>query len=243
VHKLSKPKFLNEGFTLIEMAVVLAIVGLLIGGLLVPLSVQLDLRNYNETRQKMAVIKEAIMGFAVANGRLPCPATSTVSSSSVGAGTEVCDGTTTGVVPWETLGIPELDAWNGRFSYAVTNSFIDSIISNTVSPPASCTDTPTNASFALCSAGSYSIINSDSISIGSNIPVLIISHGKNGYGAFRSDGTQVSTDDASPAELENLLTNTTFVHGTIVQSGYDDVVEWVSTNVLLNRMVTAGRLP
>ena len=65
----------QSGFTLVELTIVLIIVGLLVGSLIPPLSSRIDQRNYNETRQQLNEIREALIGFAVANGRLPRPAT------------------------------------------------------------------------------------------------------------------------------------------------------------------------
>ena len=64
-----------RGFTLIELAVVIAIVALLLGALLVPLATQIQGRNVKETRESLAEIKEALMGYAMTQGRLPCPDT------------------------------------------------------------------------------------------------------------------------------------------------------------------------
>ena len=59
------------------MAMVLMIVGLLLGGMLVPLSAQMDQRNVSDTQKTLSDIKEALIGYAIANGRFPCPASST----------------------------------------------------------------------------------------------------------------------------------------------------------------------
>lgn len=232
----------NKGFTLVEMAVVLVILALLLGGLLIPLSAQRDISVYTETRQKIELIKEAIMGYAAAHGRLPCPANPALASSAVGAGTESCT-LSAGVVPWADLGTPELDAWNGRFTYIVPTAFTDSIAAGTVSPPATCLTIPTAASFALCTEGSLNVNNSDGGSVATQVPVIVISHGKNGYGAYRSDGSQFSSAEATAHELGNLDTLSPFIYSETTQDGYDDFVDWISINVLFNRMVTAGKLP
>ncbi len=135
-----------SGFTLIELAMVLFIVSMLIGGLLLPISAQYELSGRQDTEKALANIREALIGFAVVNGRLPCPADRTIASGAAGAGLEVttgagatltcactttssgiagtganCDetnpGYVTGVVPWATLGVPEADAWKNRFTY------------------------------------------------------------------------------------------------------------------------------
>jgi len=239
---MTKTPAQNKGFTLIELAVVLVILGLLLGGLLMPLAARMDILQYNETRQKLALIKEAINGFVLANGRFPCPASPATPSSAAGSGTENC-GLAAGVVPWVTLGTPELDAWGGRFSYAVTASMQDEISANTVTPPASCTTIPASASFALCSAGSLTVNSTAGGSVALQVPAVVISHGKNGLGAYRDDGSQLSSAGASAGELQNTDGGSPFVYGETVQNGYDDFVEWISLNVLFNRMVSAGRLP
>jgi prepilin-type N-terminal cleavage/methylation domain-containing protein len=67
----------ERGFTLVELAVVVLVVGLLIGSLLVPLSTQVDQRNAADTQRRLEEAREALIGFAVANGRFPCPASNT----------------------------------------------------------------------------------------------------------------------------------------------------------------------
>ncbi|HLD09715.1 MAG TPA: prepilin-type N-terminal cleavage/methylation domain-containing protein, partial [Methylophilaceae bacterium] len=55
----------SNGFTLVEMAVVLVIVGLLLAGLLMPLSAQLDQRNTTDTQKALAEIQQALIGYAI----------------------------------------------------------------------------------------------------------------------------------------------------------------------------------
>ena len=75
----------NAGFTLVELAVALAIIGLLLGMLIVPLSTQVDQQRIGDTQRQLDLIREAVIGFAVANGRLPCPATPTTPNTTAGA--------------------------------------------------------------------------------------------------------------------------------------------------------------
>ncbi len=61
----------KEGFTLIELAMVLVVIGLLIGlgmGLIGPLTKRAKLI---ETRETVKQAKEAVLGYAVKNGYLP----------------------------------------------------------------------------------------------------------------------------------------------------------------------------
>ena len=56
---------LQKGFSLIELAIVLVIVTLLIGGLAVPLSAQIEARRIAETRKIMEEGREALLGYAI----------------------------------------------------------------------------------------------------------------------------------------------------------------------------------
>ncbi|MEN8219656.1 MAG: prepilin-type N-terminal cleavage/methylation domain-containing protein, partial [Pseudomonadota bacterium] len=64
-------KISHQGFSLVEMAVVLFIISLLIGGLLIPLSAQMDQSRLKATQQDLKNIYQALLGFALINGHLP----------------------------------------------------------------------------------------------------------------------------------------------------------------------------
>ena len=67
----------QRGFTLIELAIVMFIVALMLGGMLLPLSAQQDVRARSETTRMMNEAREALIGFAMINDRFPCPASPT----------------------------------------------------------------------------------------------------------------------------------------------------------------------
>ena len=56
-----------RGFTLIELAIVLVIMTILIGGLAMPLSAQIQARRIAETRADMQNIHDALIGYAMKN--------------------------------------------------------------------------------------------------------------------------------------------------------------------------------
>jgi len=236
----------RNGFTLTELAIVLLIVALLISGLLMPLSAQVDLRNASDTAKTLAEIREALVGYASSHpdpiGRpyLPCPDKTTV----VGAVGTPNDGqedressglcsTREGNIPWVTLGIsPQVDAWNNRFRYRVELGFSN--------------DT---AGFTLASTGSLRVcaLANCSITIGTGLPAIILSHGRNGAGAINS----LSTLNAAPTgadELQNTDGDNIYVSHTPTPVGslggeFDDIVVWLPTSILFSRMIAAGRLP
>src|SRR5215831_7208740 len=118
------------GFTLTELAVVMAIVSLLLGGLLYTLSSQTDQRNFEETRRRLDLARELVLSYAAVNGRLPCPARSSATASPVTVvGDEVIDatgncvgdavtdyyggtngGVTLGLLPARTIGFQSVDS-------------------------------------------------------------------------------------------------------------------------------------
>lgn len=226
----------HTGFTLTELAVVMVIVALLVGGMLVPLSAQKDMQYSSETKTLMSDVKDALLGYVAVHGRLPCPANPTIASGATGAGLEypsnagACSPSSEGVVPWATLGIPETDAWGRRLTYRVTDSYASEV------PGGS------NAAFSLATKGNITILASaGGAQIATQIPVIVVSHGKNGFRAYLPDGSRM---DASPDADEEANANgdTSFVSKTQTQS-YDDLVEWISPNILFNRMIVAGKLP
>ena len=113
-----------------------------------------------------------------------------------------------GVVPWATLGTPEFDAWGRRFSYRVAYVFADAIADATYASagqPVTCIPTvdpaipaPTLASFTLCSQGDITVNTRKEAdpsahtetALASNQAAVIISHGRNGYGAYTARGTK-----------------------------------------------------
>jgi prepilin-type N-terminal cleavage/methylation domain len=239
-----------NGFTLVEMAVVLVIIGLLLAGLMMPLSAQVEQRRIDETRKAMDEITQALIGFALtANGRLPCPANPTVASGTAGAGTETNTGpngscvSNPGVVPWATLGLNETDAWNRRYTYRVTGSFADGLDgagAAGATPP--CGAPRAGVSFELCSTGDNTVLAATAgATLASTIPAVIISHGPNGLGGYTSTGAQIGVSGDAD-EAENSDGDATFVSHTPTTT-FDDLVTWLSPNTLMNRMVTAGRLP
>lgn len=237
-----------EGFTLVEIAVVLVIVAILLAGIVPTLSSQMEQKNRNETKKKLEEIKEALIGYAVINGRLPCPAAPNTTgveafASGGNASNGNCANFWNGFVPASTLGLTGLDSagyivdgWNNRIRYAVTtsnaNAFTTSITSTT-----GMTLSGMNPDLVVCPTASTS---STSCSAGSPLttsaPVVIYSTGPNGS----SGGT--SADEAENPNPNSADNDRVFASHD-AGPNFDDLVVWLSLNTLLNRMVAAGKLP
>ena len=241
---------MNRGFTLIEMAVVLMIVGLLLGGMLVPLSAQMDQRNISDTQKALSEIKEALIGYAIANGRLPCPASSTSNGAESfdpggSASNGDCSNFWNGFLPAATLGITPVDsqgyavdAWNNRIHYAVTSANTYAFTTTDGMKTATLSTLAPNllvCSTASTSSTSCSVANS-SLTSSPGVPVVIYSTGKNG----KSGGT--GADEAENPNPNSVDNDRVFVSHNFTTT-FDDLVTWISPNILYNRMVAAGKLP
>lgn len=98
------------GFTLIEVAVGLVIMGLAAAGMVMVLSKQSEQRKLTETRVALAGARDALLAYVAAHGRLPCPAIagSNGQESRVAPGSPQCTAPA-GLLPAVTLGLAQLD--------------------------------------------------------------------------------------------------------------------------------------
>lgn len=237
----------GDGFTLIEVALVLLITGLLLGGLLMPFSARMASQQRQATQAQLDEAREALLGYVLATGRLPCPADPALASTQKGAGVAripPCTGNlSSGVLPWATLGLRETDAWGNRLSYRVSSDFADAIESGTwggCSPDTA----PVHASFALCSIATLDILTvSGGATLAVDVPAVIISHGANGAGAYTPQGAQTPRgSDADELENSDNGANLNYVWHPPTPR-FDDQIVWLPNPLLMSRMVAAGVLP
>ena len=237
-HSVHRPIHL-QGFTLVEMAIVLIIITLVVGGALVPLAAQIEQRQRAETQRTLDEIKEALIGYTLSHGVLPCPSNESAGIPD-GTASSSCTTIATGYIPWVTLGVNNHDAWGNLIRYAV--------------------DTKFTTTFTLQTTGSITIQTRNTagaiVNLSSAIPAVVLSLGKNGYGALSADGinqfTPATFSTNNPDEYTNKKQNsnqffsrTPTPPGTAASLGgeFDDMVLWISPNILFNRMVAAGKLP
>lgn len=240
-----------RGFSLVELAVAMVVVALVLGGLLQLTATYSATQRTRDTERLLEQAREALLGFAAANGRLPCPAQPTLASGAAGAGVERtatatgCTGGQVGVLPWATLGLPELDAWGRRFTYRVSALHARTVIARPPTqygcgtPPAL---PPTQAAFALCSPGDNQVrVSATGASLVNDAPAVIVSHGANGFGAYLPNGAllaaSANTDEAENHDNDNILVQRT------PTADYDDLSLWLPSSLLAQAMLQAGRLP
>lgn len=247
----------SEGFSLLELAVVLFILAIVLTGLLVPLAERQEGQKRQDTEYHLEQIRDAIIGYTVINGRLPCPDCACsdphnpncgssnycsdfgIAAADTNDGVEdrisgYCPGddsdSNTGNIPWVTLGIRKSDAWGNNYTYKITSTYADSPPANTggcYSP---------DMSFNLCDTGGLEIDSDDSgTALADGVVAIIVSHGGN-YDA----------DDPSSLETENLNGDELYIdsdYSRAEDAEFDDLVYWISPHTLRIKMVDAGRLP
>lgn len=101
----------QQGFTLIEIAVVMVIIGLLAGGGIPLMRSLTERKARNEAIAYLKDVRMTLMGFVEKNGRLPW-------ADSDGDGVEN-SGTAAGALPYWTLQTPPKDAYSRNLRYAI----------------------------------------------------------------------------------------------------------------------------
>lgn len=234
---------LSRGFTLTEIAVVMVIVALLIAGMMLPLAAQQDIRARQETEKTLNDIREALVGFAVANGRLPRPAVSAADGAENPA-TCANDATCFGFIPWATLGVPKSDGWGKLIRYSVTPAYANAAVTLTTvaNRTVQSRDAVGNAIYlagqAVCNTANQCV------------PAVIFSHGKLNHGttelgtALPDDSATNADEDANNNGPTNYFSRLPATDPAFPNGGeFDDLVIWLPTSILTNRLIAAGKLP
>ncbi len=254
----------QKGFTLIEIAIVLLIVSILLGYTLAMFPAQQNLKNYRAVSSKIEEIKNNLIAYAQVNGRLPCPDidadglenTIDVANNNTGAiipgGDTFIDGCVQyrGQVPYGTLGLSGdvdnngiyVDPWGEQYRYSISNvaslgAVVDLVSANAVRTVG--ISNLTASDLFICNDSAVLGGDNDCADAGSNlvageVSVVIVSTGKD------------KQTIASNIQAENLDADNVYVSNTlsgVSGSEFDDVVKWISPNILYSKMIEAGQLP
>ena len=237
--KLCRKK--QSAFTLTEMAVVLVILSLLLGGLLIPLSTQQDAKAAAETQTTLDEVRASLLGFAMSNGYFPCAAKSATDGTEDRNTTTGACNTSRGFVPWVSLSTAKADAWGRLLRYAVTPDFANSANKFTSS---------TTRRITIKSRD----INNNLVSLSNanDIPVVIFSQGKNGYLATLESGEKLpdcsngecpngngdeDANDAGNTDAGNAIFIQRQISASTASAGtFDDILVWIAPNALFYRM-------
>lgn len=250
-----------RAFTLIELAIALLVLAVLAGGLAVPLAAQLEQRRYVETRRRLDEAKEALLGFAAAHARLPCPASATSNGEeSFAPGGDASNGNCAhfydGWLPGAALGLAPLDgegfvrdAWGSRANRIRYAVFGGGSAINAVPNALTRADGMQAATLpALAAASHYLYICASGADAGASgcgpaanqltrrAAFVVLSLGANAQSSPRAGSDEARNVSGDPA----------FVHheaSAAPGAEFDDIVDWVPVHLVVNRLLTAGRLP
>jgi prepilin-type N-terminal cleavage/methylation domain-containing protein len=231
-----------SGFTLVELSIVLVIIALLAGGLLLSVGAQQEQAARSTTEKRIADAIDALIGYAAANGRLPCPAAPATTGVEAPLGGGDCTNDWNGFVPARTLSLGPtdingylLDAWDNPIRYALTtvntNSFstVNGMRTNWaggLGPDLSVCNTGVGIAGGNCANAAATLTDT--------AVAVVFSRGKNGGVA------PTSTDETANGDADRVFVAHTPTTGA---NEFDDIVAWLSPNILYNRLIAAGRLP
>ncbi len=247
----------RRGFSLVEMAVVVAILGLLLVTAMYTLSAQQQQRAREETQRRLEQAREAILGFAVANGRLPCPAGATGVEALTGA---ECT-TYVGFLPAATIAFQPvdssgfaLDSWNNRIRYAVARNISD--CSGTSTLPHFTSKVNLKANGMSCRPSDNQLLicrstqSTPAPAVGScgAVDNVVTNQGTVVVVIFSTGPNFATATGARPDEDENTDADTLFISHTPQPDGasggeYDDMMIWIPVGTLYGRLASAGLLP
>jgi prepilin-type N-terminal cleavage/methylation domain-containing protein len=216
----------HAGFSLLELAIVLFILSLLLGGLIMPLSAQREARQWRMAEHGLADLHAALLGYAILYGHLPCPDwESDERQPGYGVAAQHCATSPTkeGFLPHKSLGLENgLDPWGHRWRYRVDRQF-----ANAAAPIAIDTDFSDKDSLEVVSLEIVDLKNVRLTTDTERPVVIIYSVGPNG----KPDGENASFEAKQGR----------------YQSGpptpeFDDQVRWLARPALMSRLIAAGRM-
>ena len=250
----------SKGFTLVELAVVMAIVGLLLGGIMATLNTVAERRGWEDTQRRLDYARDLLFSFAIVNSRLPCPASGLTGDEAFATGSAAtgggsCTAPYGGYLPAKAIGFQPispsgaaLDGWGNPIRYAVSATpwglptadgrFTRKHVATDTKVAWSVSTTP--ADLVICSAATASATSCDggiSVVNANTVVAIVFSTGKNG-----------ATGGTGTNESRNLDSNALFVSRTPDSSGatggeFDDLLAWIPVGQLYGRLIAAGVLP
>ncbi|MFO1243529.1 MAG: prepilin-type N-terminal cleavage/methylation domain-containing protein [Rickettsiales bacterium] len=238
----------SAGFSLLELAVVLTIVGSMAGGMLALANKKIDQNKYDVTIERMNAIDKALTAFSKKGRLLPCPASTTAAPNTANFGvsddctagapalpgvvavnTGANDEVWMGIVPTRTLNLPDdmmYDGWGDRIRYSVIKNLASSS-SNFSSFLAS----NTTGGIQIMDGYGNQVLPSSNESV---VAYVLVSYGKDSKGAINRSGaaTGVSCPASSTVKSEEncdndaVFNDASYNDGTVAAQQFDDIVRW-----------------
>jgi prepilin-type N-terminal cleavage/methylation domain-containing protein len=259
-----------RGFTLTELAVVFTIISLLLATAMYTLSAQTEQRNFGETRARLEAARELALAFALVNGRLPCPASTTTGATAgfeAPAGGGTCTSPYGGWLPARSIGFQvtdaagnAIDAWGNPIRYSISAAVPANSQTPQVCRPLGPTIPPVAPHFTdrtNLRAQGIDCQPSDLIVCKSATGITASSCGGSANQIMTqnlvvaitfSTGKNGATGSGGIDEAANLNGDRVFVWHTPTPVGatngeFDDQVTWITVGELYGKLIAAGLLP
>lgn len=249
----------HKGFTLVELAVSLVIIGTLLGAGVKFYAAQAERSAYELTKQRQETIKNALTAYIGKFSRLPCP-----DQNLAPDGRDDADRTAgsctryVGTVPYNDLGLDRdvvLDGWDNYMVYALSPGWERSYTTS-ASPSQYQTNVATDAFWPGHASGSITIqdripATNPTTTNTSGIAAAILSYGRNGAGALNvSNNTNALPPSSTDEESNALLTASPpviykrdYTEQDIATYGaFDDVVLAISPDDFISPLTISGAL-
>jgi len=253
-----------RGFTLVEIAIAIFIITILLSSILVPLSTQVENRNTDNTQRILEQAREALQGYAAAYGYFPCPASSTSNGLEAGANhaTGACAAAVTGANTWigflpaATLGFTPvdangyaMDAWGltqNRIRYAVSNWNSNTFTKTSGMRTAGMSTIAGAALLYVCNSGTGVVAGTNcgtAVTLSSNAPVVIWSVGPNAATTGGSSVHEAQNPNPNGGTADRIFVSRPRAIAEAAGGEFDDIVTWVGSPTLFNRLLAAWQMP
>lgn len=244
-----------QGFSLVEISIILVIIAMLTGSSLSIFLYSNDQTKQIQTLKKMEVIEQAIIAFVKINNRLPCPGDISLGKNDLNSGIEKCncnlgaDLTSNlpagfncpisnfalgGTIPVKTLNLPQSfmeDGWGSYIIYYMTKGMGGDI---------NCADVgPADPAYNLheCNMGLIKILDQTGNLKTDKAAISLFSSGKNRLGGW--DAISAIRSTSPPLTHINERRNYDFLLATMVQQehseDFDDIVMYKTKEQLMHK--------
>jgi len=255
----------KSAYSLIELSISILIISLLMAGVFSMINGSIIKNKIGKTTDKMNKIYNALGLYLAVNKRLPCPAStqdninistnfgkesrgSSGNCGTTGVYNSIDSNFVWGLVPVQDLELGSeyaVDEFGNFISYVINKKFTGDYMVNPVK------DASSFGTASLATGIMVVEIQSDGVSevsLTDKSIMVILSHGPNGVGAFKLDGTRDAVNIAYANDIENIVSTSTnnfnnkFIISSYEADKFDDILMYKTrsdfvTNFALQSLV------
>ncbi len=240
----------QAGFSLIEMAIVLTIIGVMASFTLPLFLKQHERSKISLTRENQEAVLYSLAAYLLMAKEIPCPADPNARGADFGWARSTCTYSPqacVGIIPFRTLGLSESLAKDG-FKRYMTYAIEPKVRNESLGFEEESGDV--FSSFYCSRQGQYKIDDKHLIvrnahgksvfqqaggqggeSLHDFVVVVLVSHGSPGHGAFQEGGSRLQIPNAGAGEITNGRCDLSFVdrpYSTKKGHCFRHIVKWVS---------------